>query len=49
MENQNGYEPAGAHVFSQHSSTISAKLFCKRSELTFIPYGIVLKDERRTY
>ncbi len=27
---------------------ISAKLFCKHSQVTFIPYGIVLKDERRT-
>jgi len=28
---------------------ISAKLFCKRSQVTFMPYGIVLKDEHRTY
>ena len=27
---------------------ISAKLFCKRSQVTFMPYGIVLKDEHRT-
>ena len=29
-------------------ASISAKLFCKRSQVTFIPYGIVLKDERPT-
>ena len=27
---------------------ISAKLFCKHSQLTFIPYEVVLKDERPT-
>jgi len=27
---------------------ISAKLFCKHSQVTFMPYGVVLKDERRT-
>jgi len=27
---------------------ISAKLFCKRSQVTFMSYGIVLKDERPT-
>ncbi len=27
---------------------MSAKLFCKHSLVTFIPYGVVLKDERRT-
>jgi len=23
-----------------------AKLFCKRSQIAFMPYGVVLKDER---
>ena len=32
----------GAH------SPISAKLFCKRSQIAFMPYGVVLKDERPT-
>ncbi len=27
---------------------ISAKLFCKHSQVTFMPYGVVLKDEHRT-
>jgi hypothetical protein len=27
---------------------ISSKLFCKRSQVEFMPYGVVLKDERRT-
>ncbi len=27
---------------------ISAKLFCKCSRVAFMPYGVVLKDERRT-
>ena len=27
---------------------ISAKLFCKHSQITFISYKVVLKDERRT-
>jgi hypothetical protein len=27
---------------------ISAKLFCKRSRVAFMPCGVVLKDERRT-
>ena len=27
---------------------ISANLFCKHSQVTFMPYGVVLKDERRT-
>ncbi len=31
-----------------HSTPISAKLFCKHSQVTFMPYGVVLKDERRT-
>jgi hypothetical protein len=30
-------------------SPISAKLFCKHSQVTFMPYRVVLKDERRTY
>jgi hypothetical protein len=29
-------------------SGISAKLFCKHSQIAFMPYGVVLKDERRT-
>jgi len=29
-------------------SGISAKLFCKHSQVAFMPYGVVLKDERRT-
>jgi hypothetical protein len=29
-------------------STISANLFCKHSQVTFVPYRVVLKDERRT-
>ena len=28
---------------------ISAKLFCKRSQVTFMPYGIVLKDVRCSF
>ncbi len=31
-----------------YSGRISAKLFCKHSQVTFIPYGVVSKDERRT-
>jgi len=27
---------------------ISAKLFCKHSQVAFMPYGVVLKDERPT-
>jgi len=27
---------------------ISAQLFCKHSQVTFMPYGVVLKDERST-
>ena len=27
---------------------ISAKLFCKRSQVAFMPSGVVFKDERRT-
>ena len=27
---------------------MSAKLFCKRSQIAFIPYVVVLKDEHRT-
>jgi hypothetical protein len=27
---------------------ISAKLFCKHSQVTFLPYRVVLKDERPT-
>ena len=27
---------------------ISAKLFCKHSQVAFMPYGVVLKDEHRT-
>ncbi|MCK4467687.1 MAG: hypothetical protein KAU60_04975, partial [Desulfobacterales bacterium] len=30
------------------SCSISAKLFCKRSQVAFMPYGVVLKDERPT-
>jgi hypothetical protein len=30
------------------SDPISAKLFCKRSQVAFMPYGVILKDERRT-
>ncbi len=30
------------------SRGISAKLFCKRSQVTFMSYKVVLKDERRT-
>ena len=28
----------------QESCAISAKLFCKRSQVAFMPYGVVLKD-----
>jgi hypothetical protein len=28
----------------QEFRTISAKLFCKRSQVAFMPYGVVLKD-----
>ncbi len=27
---------------------IGTKLFCKHSQVAFMPYGAVLKDERRT-
>ena len=27
---------------------ISVKLFCKQSQVAFMPYGVVLKDERPT-
>ena len=27
---------------------INAKLFCKHSQVRFMPYGIILKDEHRT-
>jgi len=29
-------------------SSISGKLFCKHSQDTFMPYRVVLADERRT-
>ncbi len=27
---------------------ISAKLFCKHTQVAFMPYGVILKDERPT-
>jgi hypothetical protein len=30
------------------TTIISAKLFCKHSQVAFMPYGVVLKDEHRT-
>ena len=40
------FQPVG--LTGRRAGPISAKLFCKRSQVTFMPYGIVLKDERRT-
>ena len=34
--------------FSGRKDPISAKLFCKHSQVTFMPYRVVLKDERPT-
>jgi hypothetical protein len=50
-EEHEGYEAIFHHsiIAIGGRSPISAKLFCKRSQVTFMPYGIVLKDERRTY
>jgi len=31
-----------------HQSRVARKAFRNRSQVTFMPYGIVLKDERRT-
>ena len=38
----------GSFSIPQGLDPISAKLFCKHSQLIFMSYKVVLKDERRT-
>lgn len=41
-------EREAARLNTPRGDPLSAKLFYTHSQVTFIPYGVVLKDERRT-
>ena len=41
------FQQAEFHTRGSEVQGISAKLFCKCSHAAIMPYGVVLKDERR--